>query len=95
MVNVGAYDKRFYKQGEKRMFKCSKDLDSDVYKTSKCSYERGTSAEETIRNVCVGVKSLLDWTFEGCGGEGVGNARARATAEKMGNICRRLIKNLN
>ena len=93
MLNIGAYDKRFIKRNSvKKPFKCSKNiLDRAVpnHVLPQCSFKTGTTTLEKLEHVCEGVESLMEWTFERCGGVGNGNGRARATARKLTRICAR------
>ena len=87
-VTVGVFDKRFWSE-EKRAYKCAKSLDQKVPDSvlSGCKFEEGESQAETIKNICDGMKNVLEWTNEGCFEKTNGSKRAIRTMKSLNKLC--------
>ena len=87
-VTVGVFDKRFWSE-EKRAYKCAKTLDQEIPDSvlSGCKFEEGESQAETIKNICDGMKNVLEWTNQGCYGKTNGSKRAIRTMKSLNKLC--------
>ena len=92
-VTVGVFDKRFWSE-EKRAYKCAKSLDQKVPDSvlSGCKFEEGESQAETIKNICDGMKNVLEWTNQGCYGKTNGSKRAIRTMKSLNKLCANMKK---
>ena len=87
-VITGVFDKAFFPE-EQRAYKCAKSLDQKVPDDvlSGCKFEEGSSSAETLKNICDGMKNVLEWTNEGCYGKINGSKRAIRTMKSLNKLC--------
>ena len=93
-------DKRWFKEGKKRQFKCAKDLSSaiptDIFDScTSLSYDfEESSFENVVNNLCEDFQSVLEWSFSDCNkkerNKSSANGRAAAQKRKTQNVCRRI-----
>ena len=87
-VITGVFDKAFFPE-EQRAYKCAKSLDQKVPDDvlSGCKFEEGASSAETLKNICDGMKNVLEWTNESCYGKTNGSKRAIRTMKSLNKLC--------
>jgi len=87
-VFIGVMDKRNWPE-EKNEYACAKKLSEKVPDSvlPGCGFEEGSTAAETIANICDGMENVLEWAYQGCYVKGTGNNRAIRTMEKLKQLC--------
>ena len=93
-------DKRWFKEGKKRQFKCAKDLSAaiptDIFDScTSLSYDFAESSfENVVNNLCEDFQSVLEWSFSDCNkkerNKSSASGRAAAQKRKTQNVCRRI-----
>ena len=87
-VITGVFDKRFWPE-EGKAYKCAKSLDQKVPGDvlPGCKFEEGANSAETLKNICDGMKNVLEWTNQGCSEKTKGSNRAIRSMKGLNKLC--------